>query len=40
MGVSTFPDFADSEDSLLRSVDAALYEAKGKGKNRVEIAGS
>ncbi|MDD4297761.1 MAG: diguanylate cyclase, partial [Ruminiclostridium sp.] len=38
MGVSTFPDFAETEDSLLRSVDAALYEAKGKGKNRVEIA--
>jgi diguanylate cyclase (GGDEF)-like protein len=27
-----------SLDALLRAADGALYEAKGKGKNRVEVA--
>jgi diguanylate cyclase (GGDEF)-like protein len=36
VGVSGFPgDGLDSPDSLMRSADAALYEAKSRGRNRV-----
>jgi len=40
MGISSFPEFADTEALLLRSADAALYQAKGKGKNCVVLAGA
>lgn len=39
MGISAFPKHADTEDLLLRSADVALYQAKGRGKNCVVIAG-
>jgi len=34
-GVATWPTDADDVDSLLRAADAALYEAKRAGRNRV-----
>jgi diguanylate cyclase (GGDEF)-like protein len=36
-GVAAFPE-ARSQDQLVAAADGALYEAKGLGKNRVEIA--
>jgi diguanylate cyclase (GGDEF)-like protein len=35
-GVATFPLDASSAEELLHAADAALYQAKAKGKNRVE----
>jgi diguanylate cyclase (GGDEF)-like protein len=37
IGVSVFPDKALTMEELLKNADKALYEAKGKNKNRVEI---
>jgi diguanylate cyclase (GGDEF)-like protein len=39
LGVSGFPTPSNSLTSLVRSVDAALYEAKRKGRNRVVLGG-
>ncbi len=36
-GVTQFKQ-DDTEDSLMKRVDDALYQAKGKGRNRVEVA--
>jgi len=38
IGVSTWPDHGSDPQVCLSSADAALYCAKGKGKNRVEVA--
>ena len=38
IGIATYPGDADSVDSLLISADAALYQAKGAGKNRYAVA--
>lgn len=35
IGMSSYPEFADTEEDLIRKADAALYRAKRKGKNRV-----
>lgn len=39
LGVSAFPAPSPSLSHLLKSVDAALYEAKGRGRNRTVLAG-
>lgn len=35
IGVATYPDDADSIQTLISTADSALYEAKHKGRNRV-----
>jgi len=37
IGVAIFPDHGNDEESLFRNADAALYRAKERGRNRVEI---
>jgi diguanylate cyclase (GGDEF)-like protein len=37
VGVAAFPDDAATALGLLRAADAALYAAKGRGRNRVEV---
>jgi diguanylate cyclase (GGDEF)-like protein len=37
LGVALFPDHADDADSLLRAADEAMYEAKGRGRDRIVV---
>jgi len=37
LGVAIYPEHGRSPDALLRSADLALYEAKGRGKNRLAV---
>ena len=38
IGVATMPDHATDADTLVRAADGALYLAKERGRNRVEVA--
>lgn len=40
VGVACFPDDARTAEELVRCADAAMYEAKKSGKNRVKLYGS
>jgi diguanylate cyclase (GGDEF)-like protein len=37
IGVVCFPEHGDTVELLLENVDKAMYRAKNKGKNRVEV---
>ena len=34
-GVATFPDHGPTGDAVLRAADAALYQAKARGRDRI-----
>lgn len=36
IGVATFPDDAENEQTLMEFADEAMYRAKRSGKNRIE----
>jgi diguanylate cyclase (GGDEF)-like protein len=38
-GVASFPDSGEDSETLIRNGDAALYEAKKRGRNQIIIAG-
>jgi diguanylate cyclase (GGDEF)-like protein len=38
MGVAAFPEHGEEGDALLRAADAALYRAKGEGRDQVVLA--
>ena len=40
IGVAVFPDAGDNPQAVLKVADEALYRAKEKGRNRVELSGT
>ena len=38
VGISVYPIHSDSEESLVKQADTAMYQAKQLGKNRYEVA--
>jgi len=36
-GIATFPEDADTQETLMKNADTALYKAKHNGRNRVEV---
>jgi diguanylate cyclase (GGDEF)-like protein len=37
IGIACYPEHGETVEHLLENVDKALYRAKNKGKNRVEV---
>ena len=40
IGLAVFPDAGDNPQAVLKAADEALYRAKEKGRNRVEVSGA
>jgi len=40
IGLATYPEFGDTPEMLMAAADAALYEAKRSGRNRVVVSGT
>jgi diguanylate cyclase (GGDEF)-like protein len=38
IGVAVFPDHGETSEAILKAADAALYQAKHAGRNRVVAA--
>jgi diguanylate cyclase (GGDEF)-like protein len=39
IGLAEYPEQGDTPEDLIASADAAMYEAKGSGRNQVRVAG-
>jgi diguanylate cyclase (GGDEF)-like protein/PAS domain S-box-containing protein len=37
IGIATYPEHGSSEETLVKHADLAMYRAKGKGKNTIEV---
>jgi len=40
IGLAEYPDGGETPEELIATADAAMYEAKGAGRNRVVMAGT
>lgn len=40
IGLAEYPDGGDTPEELIATADAAMYQAKSGGRNRVVVAGS
>ncbi len=40
IGLATYPELGDTPEMLMAAADAALYEAKRSGRNRVVVSGT